>query len=234
MKKRILLLTIFLILLVTVIPLVSAGFWDKLFKNIFKSEGKKTTEKQLVKESEEKGGKQIAKQEQITINKVRGQALEDAFKTRWCKKNKCFNTIAEFSKAKLSNGEKAYITNDVEANKFIVSNLNGPSRVYFTRKPDLLEIKYDTKYINGIGGITIYDVKTSAEAVRKDQYNDYVYLCDDLKKWYGNNFCEIKYALPKEEAEELAQKSGDSVLGCLAIGILIAGPDPTDLLCLVG
>ena len=237
-----------MILLVTSAP-VNAGWLDSLFKGFFKSskiakkeekvvnnvvkEDEEKEAQRLVKQGEKKEVKQLTKEEQIAKNRKAGIGLERAFIDKWCQDRICANSVDELGKFTKEGNQKYYITSDRGANEWIRKQKFDEG---FTRLPDMLEIEsYSKGYLKSF---TIYDVKTSEEAIAaaksRGQIDDYVKLCNDQNKKFGREICKVKYVLPKEEAEELAKKSGNSILGCLAIGIIIAGPDPTDLLCFVG
>ena len=225
-------LALLLILLISITS-VNAFWW------LFKS-GTKQTEKQIIKQGEKAETKQVEKtaikqedktalkQEQIQVNRITGNTLDDAFKQKWCQTRKCGTSVDELRKT-LKPVDTIYITSDWEAKRYINEKFDSS----FTRRPDMLEVNVVNRNIKNI---KIYDTKTSADAIIsadvRGQGDDYDKLCNSLNVKYGRNFCAVQYVLPKDEAEQVAKSSGNSVLGCLAIGLIMI-PDPTDLLCFV-
>jgi len=205
---------------------VNAFWW------LFKS-GIKQTEKQLIISGEKIEAKEVEKsgiKHQIQMNKAIGNSIDDAFKKRWCTKHKYVSSVDEFRKT-LKQADTVYITNDWEAKKYI----NLKFDFSFSRRPDMLEIKV----VDGqIKNIRIYDTKSSLNAVQaaqvRGQSADYEKLCLSINKKNGRDMCQVDYILPKNEAEKLARTTDNEIVDYLAIGILTFGPDPTDLLCLIG
>ncbi len=246
MNKQLKLITIIVMLILILSTPVHASLWSSLLKTITKK-GEKAVIKQVEngfvekkqKEFVEKDGKflvkqeeenVIKKQEQVKVNKLEGDLLDDSFKVSWCQKHKCANSMQDIRKIEQSEGS-FYITNDYVANKYINEKLDKS----FTRRPDMLEVKVNSK--GSLENIVIYDVKTSSEAAlaaeKRGQTGDYIRLCERQNRIRGAGFCDVQYVLPKEEAEVFAKTTGNEVLTCLVIGMLL-GPDPTDILCLVG
>jgi len=186
----ILLISVFMITLVVTSP-VEAGFWDTLFKNLFKSDTKtivKEVDNAVSKQADEAIGKKsdkalektaeqktLSKQEQIAVNKEVGAAYEEGFKLAWCKRRTC---IDKPEKEYLMQGYGTkYITNNYMAQNFIRQKFDKD----FIRIPDMLEVKTG---INNIRSIKIYDVKSSELAydVAQAQKEDFLRLCDNLNK----------------------------------------------------
>lgn len=229
-------LVVFIIFLLFLSP-VNAGFWDWVFKSSPKSSGKsisKQIEKKEVNQAEKSVIEQAEKKEiktegknQAQINKESGDLLDNAFKESWCMKNKCVTNIDELKKTGKYR-DTVYIVNDFEANRYIQQNLLKG----YNRRPDMLEVNFMNDKIKSI---KIYDTKTSANALSmsmgRGQSDDYNQLCL-LLEMRNSIGCEVRYVLPKDEANQVAKKNGGNVLTCLAIGLVMV-PDPTDLLCFV-
>ena len=236
MKIHRLFLVLFLIALISITP-VNAFWW------LFKSEVKQT-EKQIIKQVEKAETKQIekatakqeekiiTKQEQMQTNRITGNLIDDAFKTQWCKTHVCAKSVYEFDKLKHP-GSTIYIIDDWEAKKYINNKFDSS----FTRRPDMLMIKARPGS-NYIQKVVVYDTKTSANAISasdmRGQGGDYEKLCNSLNAKNGRSFCDVQYILPKDEAEQVVKTTDNSILGCLVVGFIAFGPDPTDLLCFVG
>ncbi|MBI2043056.1 hypothetical protein HYT25_01570 [Candidatus Pacearchaeota archaeon] len=214
--RKIKFLVIFLIVLFLIVP-ISASFLDS-FGKLFKP-AEKITSKTIEKRTNE--NVLSNKQNQISINRQIGKEIEDIFKREWCKRNKCVIYNKDIKPNYVPTN--FYITDPYEAQRYIKENYD----FSFNRLPDMLKIRSDKQSVTTI---TIYDIKSSTEAinVRIGQKNDYINLCNKLNKIKTATFCNVQYILPSQEAKKLTNEQ----LVCLAVGLLTV-PDPTDLLCFV-
>jgi len=176
---------------------VHAGWFDFLFKGAAKQAEKqiiKQEEKTVVKQAErntiKQEEKQVTKPAQILINKEFGNALDDAFKTAWCKNYRCTTKFTDIRVNALGT-DTVYIIDDYAAQKFIQRNYQLDYVSAFNRRPDMLRIKTTDGRVTSI---VMYDVKTTKNAVaaaeQRGQGKDYANFCQKLNLAQGKNFCK--------------------------------------------
>ena len=213
MKKSILILTVFLIFLISIAP-VNAGFWSDLSKS-FKTPTKVNKQEKVIgntiKEVEEKESKDIANKKQLTQiekNRIAGAKWEKDFIDGICKQKPCFwsvNDVVQRAKKRLPNDE-FYIIGGQNTKQFI--NEQGNSFLKrdrtITVEPDALYLKLKSGYPTEI---KVIDAKTTPQASRNIQEEGFKDICV-----YSMIPCKVEYGVPqtgltKKQVDDLCTAS---------------------------